>query len=415
MSIVICSFLYGEIGIMNMKIDNQTHEKSQKKITILGSTGSIGTQSLDIIEQSGRYKIFALTCNSQWQMMIKQAEKFMPEYVVIYDEKFYLDLKNALAHTAIKVLTGMSGLIQVCTDEAVDIVLTSVVGNIGLEPTIAAIQSKKTIALANKETLVTAGEIIMPMARAYGSTILPVDSEHSAIFQCLNGENSKTVDKILLTASGGAFRNLTKEEITIQKAAQALKHPNWSMGRKITIDSATLMNKGLEFIEAKWLFNVEIDQIEVVVHPQSIIHSMVQFNDHSVVAQLGVPDMRVPIIYALDYPNRFPNTVKPLNFYELGSLTFDKPDYNRFPCLNIAMEALRKGGLAPTVMNAANEVLVEAYLKDQIGFYDISNYIEKAMDDVSWNQEINLSTILETDKATRIYIEEQLKGRHICY
>lgn len=381
----------------------------KRKISILGSTGSIGTQALDIIESSGRYELFALTCNSRIDDIVRQTEKFSPRVVVVSDEAKYSALKSALSHTTTKVLSGMSGLVEVVTHPEVDIVLTSVVGNIGLVPTIEAIKAGKIIALANKETLVTAGEIIMPLARAHGSTILPVDSEHSAIFQCLNGESGDTVDKILLTASGGAFRDFTREEITHKKAIEALKHPNWSMGQKITIDSATLMNKGLEFIEAKWLFDVAIDQIEVLVHPQSIIHSMVQFKDHSIMAQLGVPDMRVPIIYALDYPKRFPNNVKPLDFMTLNALTFSKPDLSRFPCLGIAIDSLRKGGVAPTVMNAANEVLVDAYLKDQIGFYDISDTIQKVMAEFETISHPNIEQILWADQETRERVSHLLK------
>lgn len=382
--------------------------KEIKHITILGSTGSIGTQALDIIDQSGRYAIFALTCNRRIEEVVKQAERFKPKYVVVFDETYFQSLKRALAHTSIIPLSGMAGLIQVVTAVEVDIVLTSVVGNIGLMPTIAAIKAGKTIALANKETLVTAGEIIMPLAKMHNSRILPVDSEHSAIFQCLNGESMDHVDKIILTASGGAFRNFTKDEIAIKKAVDALKHPNWSMGQKITIDSATLMNKGLEFIEAKWLFDVAIEQIEVVVHPQSIIHSMVQFKDHAIIAQLGVPDMRVPIIYALDFPKRYSNTVKPLNFLEMGTLTFDKPDLGRFPCLGIAIEALKLGGIKPTIMNAANEILVAAYLKDQIGFYDISEQINYAMDAFSNIATPTIETILEVDAETRRFVASRL-------
>lgn len=378
----------------------------KKKITLLGATGSVGTQALNIIEESARYEIFALTCNRKIDEIVAQALIFKPKLVVVYDSAHYEALKAKLAHTQIKVACGMDGLIEAVTHPDVDIVLTSVVGNIGLEPTIAAIKAGKTIALANKETLVTAGELIMPLAKQYSSTILPVDSEHSAIFQCLNGENHKTLDKILLTASGGAFRNFTREEIMHKKASEALKHPNWTMGQKITIDSATLMNKGLEFIEAKWLFDVAPSQIEVVVHPQSIIHSMVQFKDHSVMAQLGVPDMRVPIIYALDYPDRFENSVKPLNFYELSALTFEKPDYNRFPCLKIAMDALQAGGIMPTIMNAANEVLVDAYLKDRIRFYDISEGIEKAMSYFNNIQNPSIDDILNSDSETRRFVRQ---------
>lgn len=385
--------------------------RNRKKISILGSTGSIGTQALDIIESSGRYDVYALSCHNRIEQIVEQAHKFNPEVVVVYNKTHYTALKDALGGTGIRVLTGMEGLIEIASAETVDIVLTSVVGNIGLEPTVAAIKAGKTIALANKETLVTAGEIIMPLARKHGSTILPVDSEHSAIFQCLNGESIKSVDKILLTASGGAFRNFSKSEIASKKAIDALKHPNWSMGQKITIDSATLMNKGLEFIEAKWLFDVTFNQIEVVVHPQSIIHSMVQFNDHSIVAQLGVPDMRVPIIYALDYPERHVNTVKPLDFFSLGALTFEKPDHDRFPCLGLAIEALKSGGIIPTVMNASNEILVEAYLKDQIGFYDISNGIERAMAQFENVKSPDIETILKVDsesrKWTRLFLNRQ--------
>jgi 1-deoxy-D-xylulose-5-phosphate reductoisomerase len=384
-------------------------EHNMKKIVILGSTGSIGTQALDIIRSSNRFEVFGLTCNTSIDKIIEQSLEFQPKFVVVHDESMRKPLKIALSHTMIKVLSGMEGMLELVSHPEVDIVLTSVVGNIGLEPTIEAIKSKKTIALANKETLVTAGEIIMPLAAKHNVGILPVDSEHSAIFQCLNGENKSTVDKLILTASGGAFRNFSKTEIINKKAVEALKHPNWTMGRKITIDSATLMNKGLEFIEAHWLFGVPASQIEVLVHPQSIIHSMVQFKDHSIVAQLGVPDMRVPIIYALDYPERFSNDVNALDFNEIASLTFDRPDYDRFPCLKIAMDALEMGGIMPTVMNAANEILVDAYLKDQIKFYDISDYIGNALNTFKNIDNPKLEDILETDLQTRIYIRSLIK------
>jgi 1-deoxy-D-xylulose-5-phosphate reductoisomerase len=384
-------------------------EHNMKKIVILGSTGSIGTQALDIIRSSNRFDVFGLTCNTSIDKLIEQALEFQPKFVVVFDESMKKPLKIALSHTNIKVLSGMEGMLEVVSHPDVDIVLTSVVGNIGLEPTVEAIKAKKTIALANKETLVTAGEIIMPLAAKNGVKILPVDSEHSAIFQCLSGENPTAVDKLILTASGGAFRNFTKSEIIEKKAIDALKHPNWTMGRKITIDSATLMNKGLEFIEAHWLFGVPADHIEVLVHPQSIIHSMVQFKDHSIIAQLGVPDMRVPIIYALDYPERYANDVKALNFNEIASLTFEKPDYDRFPCLKIAMDALELGGVMPTVMNAANEILVEAYLKDRIKFYDISEHLGNAMKTFKNINEPTLEDILETDLWTRKYIRSLIK------
>lgn len=380
-----------------------------KKIVILGSTGSIGTQALDIIRSSNRFDVFGLTCNTSIDKIIEQSLEFQPKYVVVYDESMRKPLKIALSHTCIKVLSGMEGMLELVSHPEVDIVLTSVVGNIGLEPTVEAIKAKKTIALANKETLVTAGEIIMPLAAKNNVKILPVDSEHSAIFQCLSGENPSAVDKLILTASGGAFRNFSRSEITNKKAIEALKHPNWTMGRKITIDSATLMNKGLEFIEAHWLFGVPANNIEVLVHPQSIIHSMVQFKDHSIVAQLGVPDMRVPIIYALDYPERYSNDVNTLNFHEIGSLTFEKPDYDRFPCLKIAMDSLEMGGIMPTVMNAANEILVEAYLKDQIKFYDISEYIGNTLTTFKNIVKPKLEDILETDLQTRKYIKSLIK------
>ncbi len=380
-----------------------------KKIVILGSTGSIGTQALDIIRSSNRFDVFGLTCNTSIDKIIEQSLEFQPKYVVVYDESMRKPLKIALSHTSIKVLSGMEGMLELVSHPEVDIVLTSVVGNIGLEPTVEAIKARKTIALANKETLVTAGEIIMPLAAKNNVKILPVDSEHSAIFQCLSGENPSAVDKLILTASGGAFRNFSRSEITNKKAIEALKHPNWTMGRKITIDSATLMNKGLEFIEAHWLFGVPANNIEVLVHPQSIIHSMVQFKDHSIVAQLGVPDMRVPIIYALDYPERYSNDVNTLNFHEIGSLTFEKPDYDRFPCLKIAMDSLEMGGIMPTVMNAANEILVEAYLKDQIKFYDISEYIGNTLTTFKNIVKPKLEDILETDLQTRKFIKSLIK------
>lgn len=380
-----------------------------KRIVILGSTGSIGTQALDIIRSSNRFEVFGLTCNTSIDKMIEQALEFSPKFIVVYDESMKKPLKIALSHTGIKVLSGMEGMLELVSHPDVDIVLTSVVGNIGLEPTVEAIKAKKTIALANKETLVTAGEIIIPLAAKYNVKILPVDSEHSAIFQCLSGENPIAVNKLILTASGGAFRDFSKSQIENKKAVDALKHPNWSMGRKITIDSATLMNKGLEFIEAHWLFGVPADQIEVLIHPQSIIHSMVEFKDHSIVAQLGVPDMRVPIIYALDYPERYPNDVKSLDFNEITSLTFDKPDYDRFPCLKIAMDALQMGGVMPTVMNAANEILVEAYLKDRIKFYDISDHIGNVLKTFKNITLPTLEDILETDLWTREYIRSLIK------
>ena len=382
-----------------------------KKITILGSTGSVGSQALDIIRDSGRYDVFAITCNKQVELVFEQALIHKPKFVVAYDEHAYHTLKVKMKPYNTKVLKGMEGLVEVVTHPEVDIVLTSVVGNIGLLPTVKAIEAGKTIALANKETLVTAGELIMPLAKKHKVSILPVDSEHSAIFQCLNGENSKRIEKILLTASGGAFRHFTKAEIENKKASDALKHPNWSMGRKITIDSATLMNKGLEFIEAKWLFDVKQDQIEVVVHPQSIIHSMVQFEDASVMAQLGTPDLKLPIIYALDYPERHFNNIERLDLFKLKELTFLEPDLERFPCLNIAKTALKLGGVMPTVMNASNEVLVQAYLEDRIKFYDISDMILDRMSKFNNEVALTIENILKIDLETRKLTLEMLDQR----
>jgi len=381
-----------------------------KKITILGSTGSVGGQTLDIIKHTNRFEVYALACNKNISLLIEQAETYMPEVLVVYDETYYKALCERTAHLNVRVLTGMAGLIEVATHDDVAIVLTSVVGSIGLLPTLEAIKKKKTIALANKETLVTAGEIVMSLAKQYGANIIPVDSEHSAIFQCLQGNDKKAVSEILLTASGGPFRHLEKNEIALKRAKDALKHPNWSMGNKISIDSATLMNKGLEFIEAKWLFDVSPSQIKVLVHPQSIIHSMVRYCDQSVIAQLGMPDMRVPIIYALDYPTRYPNTLEPLAFEELSALTFEQPDFDRFPCLELAIDALERGGNVPAILNAANEVLVEAYLKDKIGFYDIPELIMKTIQKIPKIDQPNIDAILSSDQEARIVSRELMRN-----
>lgn len=392
----------------------ENHVKKElilKRIAILGSTGSIGKQALDIISESNRYKIFALTCNKQSEKIVEQALLFKPKYVAVYDEASFKEVKEKLAPYDIEVLFGMEGLIEVATHPDVDVVLTSVVGNIGLLPTVKAIEAHKTIALANKETLVTAGEIIMPLAKEKGVSILPVDSEHSAIFQCLNGEAKGDIEKLILTASGGAFRGLSRNEINLKRAGEALKHPNWSMGAKITIDSATLMNKGLEFIEARWLFDVKPKDIDVLIHPQSIIHSMVQFKDSSVIAQMGYPDMRLPIIYALDYPSRYENKMPRLDFSSLKSLTFGEPDYEKFPCLKIAIEALNMGGYVPTIMNAANEVLVSAYLENKIGFYDISDMILKAISSFKIDDTLSVDKILEVDYDTRKLVDEWIKRK----
>lgn len=372
-----------------------------KNIVILGSTGSVGTQALDIISESGRYCVFALTCNGQIDKLIEQTRKYKPKMVAVYDKRQYKALVEALKDMDVQVLCGLEGIIEVCVHKDVDMVLTAIVGSAGLIPTIKSIEAGKDIALANKETLVTAGHLIMPLAKEKNVSILPVDSEHSAIFQCLNGESHRDVDKIILTASGGAFRSFSKDEIKHKKAIDALKHPNWSMGSKITIDSATLMNKGLELIEAKWLFDKAYDEIDIFIHPQSIVHSMVQFKDGVIMAQMGVPDMRLPIIYALDYPRRYENKVPKLTLEQMASLTFEKPDFERFPCLELAIEAIRQGGILPTVLNASNEVLVEAYLKDQIGFYDIARGVEQMMAKYHGKSNASLEEIMSVDSEVR--------------
>jgi len=382
-----------------------------KKITILGSTGSVGGQTLDIIKHTNRFEVYALACNKNISLLIEQAETYTPKIIVIYDETCYKELCERTAHLKVRILTGMAGLIEIATHEKVDIVLTSVVGSIGLLPTLEAIKKKKTIALANKETLVTAGELVMSLAKKYGANIIPVDSEHSAIFQCLQGNDKKAVSEILLTASGGPFRHLKKSDIESKRAKDALKHPNWSMGNKITIDSATLMNKGLEFIEAKWLFDVAPSQIQVLVHPQSIIHSMVRYHDQSVIAQLGMPDMRVPIVYALDYPERHPNALESLDFTKLSALTFEAPDFGRFPCLKLAIDALKSGGNVPAILNAANEVLVEAYLKDQIKFYDIPELIMETIQKIPRIDQPTIEAILSSDQEAR-RVSQKLMMNH---
>lgn len=372
-----------------------------KNISILGSTGSIGTQALDIIRSQKRFKVTSLACHSQYRLLIEQAIEFKPDQVVIFDPKHYQEVKSTLEDYPIEVLTGIEGLNEIVSNSKVDMVLTAMVGNIGLEPTITAIQAQKDIALANKETLVTSGHLIMKMAKEKGVKIIPVDSEHSAIAQCLKGEKMNAVNKLILTASGGAFRDFSTHEILDKKAVDALKHPNWTMGKKITIDSATMMNKGLEVIEAHWLFGQPADQIEVCVHRESIIHSMVEFVDGSIMAQIGPTDMRGPIIYALDDEVRFPNDMKKINLLDIGKLTFEKPDSQKFPCLELAYQALRQGGIMPTVLNASNEVLVEAYLQGKIAFYDINHYIEKTMSVTKNIAYPSIQDILEVDSHSR--------------
>lgn len=372
------------------------------KIAILGSTGSIGTQALEVIsEYPDKFEVYALVANNQVDRLIEQTRKFMPEVVVVGNEERYPYLKQALADLPVKVWTGSAAIEQVVEMHDIDIVLTAMVGFSGLKPTISAIRAKKTIALANKETLVVAGELITRLAIENRTPILPVDSEHSAIFQCLNGEGNNEIDKILLTASGGPFRNFSMNELRKVTKAQALNHPNWSMGAKVTIDSASLMNKGLEMIEAKWLFGVKSTQIEVIVHPQSIIHSMVQFKDHSVMAQLGAPDMRMPIQYAFSYPQRLKSNVKPIDFLELACLTFEKPDTGKFRNLPLAYHAIEKGGNMPCIMNAANEIAVSLFLEEKISFLEISEVIEKTMCQSPFIGSPSLEDYINTDAEAR--------------
>ncbi len=385
-----------------------------KKISILGSTGSIGTQALDIVRNSNDFKIVALSTNQNVDILEKQAIEFKPEMVSVGKEEDAVALREKLKPYGIKVSYGAEGLIEVASRNDADILLNSVVGMVGLLPTMKAIEAGKTIALANKETLVTGGEIVMRELKKRNVSMIPVDSEHSAVFQCLKSGSHREVEKIILTASGGPFRGMSKSDIEKVGLKDALNHPNWEMGRKITIDSATLMNKGLEVIEAKWLFDVDLDEIDVVVHPQSIIHSMVEFVDGSVIAQMGEPDMRVPIQYALTYPERVKNHIKKLDLLESNNLTFEAPDREVFSCLNLAIESSKKGGTMPTVLNASNEIAVDYFLNEKIRFVDIPLMVEKAM---SLHKNIlnpNLEDIINSDRETRENVIKMLeKGRVI--
>lgn len=387
----------------------EMNKKEMTRLCILGSTGSIGKQTLELVESnSERFKIEALSCHRDVDALLQQIIKFKPRYAVVSDETAYKALKkDCPGYTS--VLFGVEGLCMIAALDTVDTVVTSVVGNVGLMPTVAAVKAGKRIALANKETLVTAGGLIMPMAEVYHAEIIPVDSEHSAIFQSLQGSKRDEIEKVILTASGGPFRGRSKESLVGVKATEALKHPNWSMGRKISIDSATLMNKGLEVIEAKWLFNMSINQIDVVVHPESIVHSMIAFKDSAVIAQLGVPDMRLPIWYALNYPNRVETNLPRLDFKTISQLTFQEPDRSTFPCLDLAYEALRIGGVTPTVLNAANEVLVEAFLNNEIAFYTIPKVIEKLMGTVTQIKNPTIEEILYVDQETRRLTKESIQ------
>lgn len=378
-----------------------------KNIAILGATGSVGTQALAVIQANpGLYKVSALTAQSNATLLISQALTFLPDLVVIGDENQYQAVKSALAGTAIRVSAGEAALCEAASLAQVDLVLTAIVGSVGLRPTIAAIEAGKEIALANKETLVVAGDLITRLAKKHGVNIIPVDSEHSAIFQCLVGEGNDAIEKIYLTASGGPFRGKDREFLANVTKTQALKHPNWVMGAKITIDSASLMNKGLEVIEAKWLFDLEADQIDVIVHPQSIIHSIAQFKDGSMKAQMGVPDMRLPIHYALAYPHRISTDFKRFNFLDYPELSFYKADNDTFRNLDLAYVALRKGGNMPCIINAANEVVVNAFLQDQIGFLQMSDVIEQCMEEIAFIDEPGLNNYLETDHHTRIFANQ---------
>ena len=378
-----------------------------KKVAILGSTGSIGTQTLEVVRENGDLQITALAAGGNIDLMEKQIREFHPALAAMWTEEKAKELRDRVKDLPVKVVSGMDGLLEVATDPASEILVTAIVGMIGIRPTIAAMKAGKDIALANKETLVTAGHIIMPLAEECHVKILPVDSEHSAIFQCLNGEHKDQLKKILLTASGGPFRGKKKEELKNVQGEDALKHPNWSMGRKITIDSATLVNKGLEMMEARWLFGVEPKDIQIVVQPKSIIHSMVEFVDGAVIAQLGTPDMKLPIQYALYYPNRRHLPGDRLDFWTLNQITFEKPDMENFPGLKLAFDAAAAGGTMPTVYNAANERAVAKFLDRKIGFLDIPEIIRSCMAEHKVTENPTVEQILETEAATYELIESR--------
>lgn len=371
-----------------------------KRIAILGSTGSIGTQTLEIVRENPDLEVVALSAGSNVKLLEEQIREFRPLYASLQSEEAAIDLRQRVKDIPVTILSGMDGLLQIAEMEESDVLVTAIVGMIGIRPTIAAIRKKKAIALANKETLVTAGHIIMPLAAQMGVPILPVDSEHSAIFQSLHGEKKEQVHKLLITASGGPFRGKTREELANMQVEDALKHPNWSMGRKITIDSATLVNKGLEVMEAKWLFDVDLEHIQVIVHPQSIIHSMVEFVDGGIIAQLGTPDMKLPIQYALFYPDRRPMKGKRVDFYELAQITFEKPDFETFTGLQLAFQAARAGGSMPTVFNAANEKAVALFLDRKIKFLEIPEIIGMCMESHKKIENPSVEEILQAEQET---------------
>ncbi len=382
----------------------------KQTVAILGSTGSIGTQTLDVIDRhSELFEVYALTAHSNIDLLVKQAKKYRPEVVAIADERHYKTLREALDGLPVKVFAGADSICQIAAMSPIDTVVTAMVGYSGLLPTVRAIEAGKKIALANKETLVVAGELVTDLALRNRVDIVPIDSEHSAIFQCLVGENENSVEKLILTASGGAFRDTLKDDLRLATAADALRHPTWKMGAKITIDSATMMNKGFEVIEARWLFDIPINKIEVIIHPQSIVHSMVQFCDGSIKAQLGQPDMRHPIQYALTFPDRLNAQVERANLADIHQLTFEKPDYEKFRNLGLAYDALRRGGNIPCILNAANEVAVDAFLKGKIGFFAMSDIIEQTISETAFISSPTLDDYIATDREARARTSEKIK------
>lgn len=382
----------------------------KQTVAILGSTGSIGTQTLDVIDRhSELFEVYALTAHSNIDLLVEQAKRYLPEVVAIADERHYKTLRKALDGLPVKVFAGADSICQIAAMSPIDTVVTAMVGYSGLLPTVKAIEAGKKIALANKETLVVAGELVTDLTLRNRVDIVPIDSEHSAIFQCLVGENENSVEKLILTASGGAFRDTPKDDLRLAKAADALRHPTWKMGAKITIDSATMMNKGFEVIEARWLFDIPIDKIEVIIHPQSIVHSMVQFCDGSIKAQLGQPDMRHPIQYALTFPDRLNAQVERANLADIHQLTFERPDYEKFRNLGLAYDALRRGGNIPCILNAANEVAVDAFLKGKIGFFAMSDIIEQTISETAFISSPTLDDYIATDREARARTSEKIK------
>lgn len=381
-----------------------------KTVSILGSTGSIGTQAIEVAEKHG-FGITALAAHSSIDLLEMQTRKFRPEFVCVYNKEKYAELKSRLSDVSVKVLCGMEGLCRIASLEQTDIVLNSVVGMVGLLPTLTAIEAGKDVALANKETLVAGGELVMSLAEKRGVDIYPVDSEHSAIFQCLQGNKRSQLSKIILTASGGPFFGRSYDELRNVTKADALRHPNWNMGNKITIDSATLMNKGLEFIEAKWLFGLEPEQIEIVVHRQSVVHSAVEYNDCSVIAQLGVPDMKIPIQYALLYPERLECPTKRLSLTGYGTLTFEKPDYDTFKCLSAAIEAIKRGGAYPCIVNSANEEAVRAFLADEISFVEIGEIVSSVLGEFGFSEISCYEDVMNADRLAREYVKNKINKR----